>query len=68
MLSIPKDLKPPTKVINFSNIVTEKKHKMINKSLKLISEGKVSIIIDATQPIQSPTIIKTPLVMQRPPW
>ena len=51
MFSIRKDVKPPTKVINFSNIVTEKKHKMINKSLRLISEGKVSIVLDATQPI-----------------
>lgn len=52
MYSLPQELKIPEKVVNFNVFPLEKKEKMIEQSLRLISQGKMCTVIDATCPLQ----------------
>lgn len=52
LYKLPTDVKLPQKVINFNLFPLEKKEKMIEKSLKMISEGKMCVVIDATASMQ----------------
>lgn len=52
MYNLPTDVKIPEKAVNFNVFPIEKKEKMIEQSLKLISEGKISVILDASNPFQ----------------
>lgn len=50
LYKIPKKPRFPQNVHNFNNLAENFTSSMVNKGLKFIAEGKVCIIIDATEP------------------
>jgi hypothetical protein len=50
MHTIPDNLSLPENVVNFKNFPIEKKEKMVESALRIISEGQLCVIIDCSDP------------------